>query len=163
MQKEVLIYTYEEDGIPGVLSLLFLSAFSKKQRESIRDDRDEGKCQFPEDHSCGGGLEVHHIMPQRYAEWQGKDPDYAENGLTICSNSHDMIHPDRVKAKKTYHARKKRGEDSFKSLGQERDEKLRNKEKYWTDTWDRVLAVTALYLTRTAETRGWHLPNAAKK
>lgn len=159
MNKEILKHAWDTDGVFGVLSVAFLSAFTKKQREAIRDDRDGGRCHFPAEHRCNEDkLEVHHLIPQRYSEWIGVDPDFPENGLTVCSNSHDLIHPDRVKARKTYHKSKRKGKDSFKTMGQERDEKLRKREIYWTDTWDRLMVVIALKLTQEAEKRGWEFP-----
>ena len=159
MNKEILKHAWETDGVFGVLSMAFLTAFTKKQREAIRDERDGGKCHFPAEHNCNDKFEVHHIEPQRWSEWQGKeDYDRADNALTVCSNSHDLIHPDRVVAKKRYWRDKLKGKDSFKTLGQIRDQKLRNHEIYWVNIWDDDMKAIAAKLTLDALADDWVFP-----
>lgn len=50
--------------------------------------RDQWKCQHPHPHNCGGGLEVHHIVP-----WSKNEQlRYVQsNGITLCKNQHDDI------------------------------------------------------------------------
>lgn len=136
-------------------------AFNDRQRGAIRQ-RDENKCQFPDDHACNGDdkLEVHHVIPQRYAKEIGiPDPDVPENALTICSQAHDLIHPDRVKARRTYH----KDNRSFQKMSEDRDKKLKTKHIYWVDHWDRQLISTAIKRTQLARLHGWVFPEGKKK
>lgn len=160
--------TLQKLGVPlatvGLLVLASLSAFTKKQRDSIVFDRDEGKCQHPDKHhNCRGGLHCHHIIPQRYAEKIGiEDADYAENGLTICEESHngpDGVHPDMHKARRTYDGTGKSYERAF----EERDRKLERGEIYWDDTYDRQFHAQAVKRTQKAKKRGWVFPTRRKK
>ena len=95
--------------------LLTSLSLSYQQRKIIRE-RDGNKCQFPvPGHKCNGrvNLEINHIFPQKYCRSLGVDPDYPENLLTLCQNSHtgdpsngrqiEPIHPDIRDARKGYH------------------------------------------------------------
>lgn len=129
-------------AIAGVFVLAGIStfAFTSSQKEWIRE-RDGGKCNFPGHHRCNGKhqLQVHHIMPQRYCNDLGIDPDFDTNGVTICENSHQtMIHPDMKTAKENYGGNK----NSYKEVFSERAEKLKHREIYWVDKWDRALQAT---------------------
>lgn len=141
LQPEVLFQAKELIWLASIMTPAFLMAFSARQRENILD-RDEHKCQFPARHRCNGKsrLEVHHVIPQRYArEVLNIDPDYEDNGITLCEHSHQtMVHPDMVEAKKTYHEKKKKGIDSYKEAFKKRGELLQQRQIYWNSTWDRL-------------------------
>ena len=145
----------------GMYALSFL-AFTKAQRSAIVE-RDGGKCQFPADHPCNGQaqLQVHHIIPQRYAKEVGiENPDFAENGITFCEISHqEKIHPDMFEARQHYHKDSGAYDKAFK----EREEKLKRKETYWNTTWDRVLHVIAVRNTQRAISNGWKFPEPKEK
>jgi len=163
--KEREIFTKEEHKINAIvplsaLGLFFLAslgAFTKKQRDAIVD-RDDGECQMPKKHDHKGGLQVHHIIPQRYAKEVGiENPDYPENGLTICEEAHvgeDGIHTDIHAAKKAYG----RNKNAFQEVFKERQEKLRNKQTYWNTTWDRLMSVVAVRNTQKKKKQGWEFP-----
>jgi hypothetical protein len=148
-------------GVPlatvGLFVIASLGAFTRKQRDAIVE-RDDNKCQFPEHHKHKGGLQVHHIIPQRYSEQLGIDPDFPENGLTLCEDSHHKVHPDIKRAKQTYHQKKRVGESSFNEVFQERQEKIKNKEIYWDDSWDRKMSTTAVRNTQKKSKLGWLFP-----
>jgi len=146
------------------LSAVFLSqfAFTKKQREAILE-RDGNKCQFPAKHKHKGGLQVHHIIPQRYAQEVGiEDPDFAENGISLCEDSHvgpNGVHPDIFQAKKKYPTNPK----AYVEVFSQRKEKLKKKEIYWDETWDRQMHVVAIRNTQKATKEGWIFPEKKKK
>ena len=154
MNKERLV-RYGAEAFIGVLTLRLLTmAFTPRQREAIVS-RDNRKCQAPIKHNCGGGLQVHHLIPQRYAYKMGIDPDYAENGITLCANFHQgIIHEDMTVAKQAYG----RDHDSFKKAFAEREKKLNNREIYWNDKFDRLMTVIAQRNTQRARSRGWQFP-----
>ena len=149
------------------LGLLALGmAFTTKQRAFIRD-RDNNVCQFPEKHDCCGHagkplemrkLHVHHIIPQRYALEVGiENPDFVENGITICKNSHNGpqgIHPDIAGA----HTK-----SEFKQVFDRRAELLKDKKIYWNDKWDRLLHVIAVKNTQKFEASGQIFPPKSNK
>ena len=136
-----------------------LSAFTLKQRKAIVE-RDDHQCQSPIPHNCNQekGLEVDHILPQRYLYTLGVDPDFPENALTKCKNSHDKKHPDRIKARREYHHGKSNGVDTFKELQVERNGKLKERTIYWNDQDDRKDQVIALRRTQRAKQEGWIFP-----
>lgn len=123
-------------------------AYTSDQRRWIHE-RDGDKCNFPAKHKCNGrhSLHVHHIMPQRYCRDIGMDPDFAENGILICENSHNGeifpgqpgIHPDMSKARHEYAKNKNSYHDAF----DHRDQLLHKGQIYWNDQWDRLLNATA--------------------
>ncbi|MCX7955963.1 MAG: hypothetical protein N2593_02580 [Patescibacteria group bacterium] len=116
--------------------LFFLGmAFSSSQKKAIKE-RDKNICQFPDPHNCCGGLDrsikernlhVHHIIPQRYAKYLDIDPDFLENGITLCRNAHMIIHPDMKQI---------RNKREFFNVINEREGKLKKGEIYWNSTWD---------------------------
>lgn len=120
----------------GILS------FSMAQKKYIRE-RDHNECQFCAPHPCNGShdmpeedrrLQVHHVIPQRYAHEFGIDPDFVENGITLCEQSHqELVHPDMKEAKKTYFKDK----SSYKRVFDARKDKLKHRQIYWNDQWDR--------------------------
>lgn len=144
------------------LGLLVLGmAFTAKQKTFIRE-RDNNVCQFPDKHDCCGHagkplearkLHVHHIIPQRYAQEVGiEDPDYVENGITLCKNSHNGplgIHPDIAGV---------RTKSEFKKVFDRRAELLKEKKIYWNDKWDRLLHVIAIKNTQRFEASGQIFP-----
>lgn len=134
-------------------------AFTTEQRKAIKE-RDKNKCQFPAPHNCGGQLEVHHILCQRYLTNLGVDPDFAENAITICRNAHqEKVHPDMKKARKEY----RRNKNSYREIFEQRDEMLRNREIYWNPQYDRQMQVVALRNTQRAKKEGWELPPKKEK
>lgn len=147
-------------GLSAVLLSQF--AFTKKQREAILE-RDGNKCQFPEKHVHKGELQVHHIIPQRYAEEVGiENPDFAENGISLCEEAHvgpQGVHPDIFQAKKKY----KQNPNSYVEIFNQRKEKLKKKQIYWDDTWDRQMHVVAVRNTQKATREGWIFPEKKKR
>lgn len=150
----------------GLLAIAF-GAFSRGQRDAIALDRDEGHCQAPFEHDCNEDrLEVHHIMPQRYAKHFKIDEeniDTPENAISLCKPAHMMIHPDMTKALRDYHKMKAEGINSFEVLGEERQEKLNQHEIYWNDKHDRKMRMVALKRTQESKKRGWAFPTKRKK
>ncbi len=152
--------SFLEKVIPwGILAAAFLSslaAFSKKQRDAIVE-RDKNKCNYPLPHECGGELCVHQIIPPRYAEVVGVDPDFPENALTICKNAQagtNGIFPDLAEAHAEYPA----DQSSFKKAIALRGKKLSQRKIYWDDSHDREMSVTAVRNTQRAEKDGWVFP-----
>jgi hypothetical protein len=152
----------------GLFAIASFGAFTKKQRDAIVLDRDEGKCQHPDKHhNCRGGLHCHHIIPQRYAEHVGldaeKEVDVPRNAISICEGSHtnspDAIHPDMYVARRTYDGTN----TSYDKAFEERQAKLDNREIYWDDQYDRQMHVVAKKRTQDAEKRGWEFPKRRKR
>ena len=149
-------------AIAGVVVLGGLSqfAFTQSQKDWIRE-RDNNKCNFPGHHRCNGRhqLQVHHVMPQRYCSELGIDPDFAENGITICEHSHQtMIHPDMQEAKSKY----PENHDSYKEVFSARKEKLQQRQIYWNDKWDRAMQAT-VYRNQQRFTKSGAKPFPQKK
>src|SRR3990167_4776102 len=145
-----------------------LACYTKKQREAIRA-RDHYKCQFPPHlnghrDECKGPLQVHHIKPQRYLKNFGVDPDYPENGITVCSNGHNgvdpntsperVIHPDVQTARIIYQTDK----ESYNKAFEERDKCLQKGVIYWNDSYDRSMEVIAVRNTQRAKEKKWNFP-----
>jgi hypothetical protein len=124
-------------------------ALTQKQREWVLK-RDGHKCQATCRHNCNQrqGLEVDHLMPQRYAFDLGIDPDFPENTLSKCKNAHNIKHPDRIATLHNYHDLKSQGRNAFQELGQQRDELLQQHKIYWNDANDRTDSVRAVQLTQ---------------
>lgn len=143
----------------GILSISFLASFmaySQKQREAILE-RDKRKCNYPLPHDCGGELCVHQIIPPRYAKAVDVDPDFPENGLTICTNIQagpNGIFPDLAQARAEYPL----NQDSFREAAALRSKKLAQKQIYWNDEHDREMSVTAVRNTQRAKKSGWEWP-----
>lgn len=149
--------------LPDILTTLgtlgFLMAFTQKQRMAIVM-RDGNQCRATAQHVCNEekGLEVDHIIPQRYAAEVGIDPDFPENALSKCKNAHNIKHPDRIETLKKYHQLKAEGIDAFAELGKERAVKLKHKVIYWNANNDRTDSVMAIRLTQSAKKSGWVFP-----
>lgn len=146
---------------PGVkLAVEGLGAFTNQQRWAIREERDGGKCQFPphlNGHAkeCGGRLEVHHILGQRYCRHFKIDPDFPANAITICENAHSkVIHPDMQTARREYGMNK----ESYHKAFEARDELLKEGKIYWNDEHDRSMTAVAIRNTQRAESNGWQFP-----
>ena len=143
----------------GILSAAFLASlatFSRKQRDAIID-RDKKKCNYPLPHKCDGELCIHQIIPPRYAEVVGVDPDFPENALTVCKNAQagiNGIFPDLAEA----HAEYPVNQSSFKKAIAARGKKLAQRKIYWDDSHDREMNVTAVRNTQRAEKEGWIFP-----
>jgi hypothetical protein len=136
-------------------------AFTEKQKDWIRR-RDGNRCQAPFPHHCadnGKKPPVHHILPDHFLQHFHTNPDVPENGITVCQNAHDMIHPDVPGTRRAYHQDK----DAFKKLRDQRDAKLKQKQPYWRDTWDRAMQVIALRQTQDYETPDNPFPDAHRK
>jgi hypothetical protein len=150
----------------GLWVVSFL-AFSKKQRDSIVNDRDGGRCLAPFKHTCvPEKLELHHCTPQRYGFKMGLDEetlDVPENAISLCVKAHDVIHPDRVAARQNYHQDKAQGINSFEKLGEERAKKLEERTVYWNTEHDRAMRVIAMRQTQEAKKKGWIFPSPPKK
>ena len=141
-----------------LLSLVpvFLS-LTHKQRMAVLN-RDGKKCNLPAEHDCSGQLQVHHLLPQGYCGLLDIDPDFAENVLTICKNSHvgnmDSIHPDIAEALQNYHTDPK----AIERVMEQRAELMANQEIYWNPKWDRQMTAVAVRNTQRAKEKGWFLP-----
>lgn len=141
---------------PFVIGALGM-ALSSRQRLAVVN-RDSKKCNLPAEHDCRGRLEVHHVLPQGYCGLLDIEPDFPENLLTICHNSHvgngNSIHPDIAEALQNYHTDPK----AIERVREQRTELMANHEIYWNPKWDRVLSATAVKNTQRAKERGWFLP-----
>lgn len=123
--REILRHALEEEGLAGLISVALFTAYSKCQKEWIRE-RDGEKCQFPVKTSergyvpCGRktNLQVHHaIVPQRWGKDRGyreEELDTPENGVTICEQHHQgVIHNDMLAAKLAYGQNKNSFKETF--------------------------------------------------
>jgi hypothetical protein len=157
INPEVLTHLPEISGILGLLTIAM--AFTQRQREAIKE-RDGWTCQATAKHKCNAqyGLEVDHIIPQRYAHEMGIDPDFPENALSKCKNAHNIKHPDRVSALQHYRDDKAQGINTFAELGKQRAELLSQRQIYWNPANDRTDTVRALQLTQKAKSKGWIFP-----
>lgn len=151
--------------IPELVTVLgtlhFLMAFTHAQREWIIE-RDGYECQATVPHDCNQeeGIEVDHIAPQRYCATLNPpiDPDFPENALSKCKNSHNIKHPDRLSALYTYHQAKAEGIDTFQELFAERKKKLENHQIYWNPENDRTDSMRAIQLTQWFQSLGRYFP-----
>ena len=157
INPEVLSQTSDFIHILGFLAISM--AFTAKQRMAIVM-RDGNKCQATAKHVCNEekGLEVDHIIPQRYAFEVGIDPDFPENALSKCKNAHNIKHPDRIETLKKYRTLKAQGVNAFVVLGAERSKKLKEKVIYWNSANDRTDSVMAIRQTQRAVKNGWVFP-----
>lgn len=138
-------------------------ALTKTQKTAIRE-RDDNRCQFPDHlnghkHECGGNLNVHHILPQGYCNELNINPDFPENCLTLCENSHKLIHPDMEYARKHWVPKG----DSYLKVQEKRKDSLEHKEVYWVTTWDRAMSATAVRRTQQKEKEGWRFPKLKRE
>lgn len=136
---------------------------TSKERSSIID-RDDNRCQFPACPKKGGQnklnctpdkLNVHHILPQRFCDKYGIDPDFAENLITICQGCHigspDGVHPDAYQARTDFHE----DPESFKKMADARNERLRNRTPCWNTEYDRAMSTVAVKNTQEKKKKGW--------
>ena len=131
-------------GLLG-LAIVSLSAYSEKQKDAIKER--DGGCQFPGEHQCSDNLVIHQIVPPKYAKKFGINPDFAENGLTICDNALKIIWPDaQVPPEKIPAAMKTRAI------------KLNQRLPYWNTVFDRSMGALAVRNTQNAEAKGWEFP-----
>lgn len=167
MRKREVEFALHTLSYFGLFAISFF-AFTKKQRDSIAFERDNGECHAPFPHRCTeeNGIEVHHVLPQRYGAAVGIDEEYIdvpENAVSLCVSAHDMIHPDRVEARKRYYEEKTNGGDSFQQMFDERKKKIDAREIYWNDEYDRQLRAVAIKQTQEAKKKGWEFPTKRKK
>lgn len=132
-------------GLLTVATLVSLGAYSEKQKTALKE-RDK-TCQFPAEHNCGGDLIIHQIMPPKYAEKFGVDPDFATNGLTICRNAQKLIYPD-VQVPR----------EEIPRVMRERSIKLNQRKPYWVTVFDRAMTAVATKNTQQAQAEGWSFP-----
>jgi hypothetical protein len=126
------------------------SSFSLKRKKWWLD-RDGHKCQASFEHICDPDhLQVHHILPHAYLHQvaPGVEPDYPENGITLCRTAHEIIHPDAHWARENYHL----DSESFVHVRKLRDKLMAQGQIYWNDEFDRSLSVIALINSRNYET-----------
>jgi len=138
-------------GLLTISVLVSLSAYSEKQRASIKE-RDGSSCQFPGEHDCGGKLIVHQIIPPKYAKRFDIDPDFAENGLTICTNAQKLIYPDSQVPP-----------EEIPAVTKARSIKLNQRKPYWNTVFDRSMGAMAVKKTQQAKTEGWEFPIVKKR
>lgn len=144
----------------GLLALTLPLAFSHLQREAILQ-RDGLECQAPFEHDCGGELQVHHILPQRYLEkLKVPEADFATNGITLCEHAHQVIHPDMEEARNKY---RQGDHNSYYEMGEERNSQVEQRKIYWNPQYDRQMTVVALRNTQQAEKGGWKWPDNGHK
>lgn len=132
-----------------LVSLLAIGylGFSAGQRGAIKY-RDNKECQMdcPLAEHCGGRndkLNVHHVRPQRWLTDHGFDPDYAENGITLCE---------------TFHQNEIHGVPQH-----EINRRVRMRVPYWNTKHDSLLAERAEENTiRAEEERKWKFPDKPK-
>lgn len=121
--------------------------FSKRQKKWFMK-RDKKKCQAPFKHKCDEEhpLQLHHILPHSYLNRvaDGVSANYPENGIVLCRNAHEMIHPDVVWARNGYSC----DNNIFHKLREKRNNLMDNHKIYWNDKWDRIMLVVALINTR---------------
>ena len=116
--------------------------FSIKQRQAIRR-RDGQECQMDCEKArfCNpqAPLEVHHIQPQAYARRFGVDPDFSENGISLCRDFHQKeIHNMKVP---------------------EAQKALRERRVYWNPEHDRMFHAIAVRNTQRMKRKGWIFPS----
>jgi len=118
------------------------------RRKKWYKKRDGNKCQAPFRHKCDleHPLQVHHILPHAYLNTVAPDvtADFPENGITLCRCAHEMIHPDTVWARKSFHS----DNTVFEKLRAQRTLLMSQRKIYWVDCWDRMMQVIALKNTQ---------------
>lgn len=142
------------------LSLMVFAMFSARQRAWIkkRDNFECQACKMGLHHSreCLGSpnlpqaqrkLQVHHIIPQRYAKAIGlENVDFAENGITLGASFHqEDIHPDMKTALQKYRTGER---TAFRQVGVDRDAILNEGVIYWNDRYDRLFSTRAIQNTQ---------------
>lgn len=152
-----------------------MEKYTPKLRQKILE-RDKGKCQFPlYDEQRGwyfcnsmDRVQVHHIEPQRWAEFmllQANVNEFA-NLITLCFYHHQSeVHPDMVTARADYGRQKKLGvtkPDSYERTLKKREEQLRGGEKYWNDDFDQFFRDRAEEQSKRVEVRNGKMYIAGK-
>lgn len=142
---------------------------NERQRQSILE-RDSRTCQFTACPLRANGnsarvsctpnkLNVHHLIPQRYSELFGIDPNYPENLLTVCEGAHiksdEGIHPDMAQALRNYH----QNPDGIKEVFANREKLLEEHKPYWNTKYDRTMSVQAVRNTQLKKKEGWEFPH----
>lgn len=164
--KEILIQAaqFSLESTDFAFNLGQKKAIQERDKEhGIKLEGNKNNCQWPYKHNCSGKIHIHHIRPQQYSYFLGVDPDFAENGISICDKVHigDLgVHPDTAEAKRKF---VKGDRDAFEKLQKERKEKLEERTIYWNPTHDRELDIIALRNTQKAEKKGWFWPKKKKK
>lgn len=135
-------------GLLAIATLVSLGAYSEKQKTAIKE-RDQDSCQFPGEHNCGGKIIIHQIIPPKYAKKFNINPDFAENGLTICRNAQKLIYPDTsVETANIPEAIKTR------------NIKLNQRQPYWVTIFDRAMSAVAVRNTQQAQKdQAWYFPD----
>ncbi len=148
-------------------------ALTEKQRQAIYE-RDNHECQFPACPLRANGnsakvactpkkLNAHHVLPQRYSELFGINPDFAENAITICEGVHirseQGIHPDMARALREYRT----NPDAVKQVFEQREHILEERQPYWNTEWDRPMSAIAIKRTQEAKKEGWEFPEKKNK
>ena len=141
-----------------------LPKYGKVVRESILE-RDNHECQGcrifegcdrREPERIPARLEVHHILPQSYAEHLNFNPNYPENLITLCRDAHrgheSSVHPDMYQAGIDYNQGNK---DAYKEASRLHKVKLRAREIFWNDSKDRQMTVQATRNTQNRRREGW--------
>ena len=149
-QEKSLLRKLAPLGLLTVSLLVGLGAYSEKQRASIKER--DGGCLFPGEHNCGGKLIVHQIIPPKYAKKYDIDPDFAENGLTICANAQKLIYPDIQVPP-----------EEIPAVTKARAIKLNKRQPYWNTVFDRSMGAMAIKNTQQAKTSGWEFPTVKKR
>jgi hypothetical protein len=150
-QEKSLLRKLAPLGLLTVSLLVSLGAYSEKQKAFIKE-RDEG-CQFPGEHNCGGKLIIHQIKPPAYSKKEGLDPDYPENGLTICSNAQRLIYSDLQRIPR----------DGVGKVMKQRGIKLKQGIPYWNTSFDMPMSTQATIKTQQAKTDGREFPTVKRR
>lgn len=162
MIKELLNTPGLPEWVLG-LSVTAWLALSQSQKNAI-DIRDGKHClarlaRIPHECDEPQGIDRHHILPQRYAQVVGFDPDTPENIATLCRTFHrEYVHPDVKEALGHYVMDKQKGIDTFHQLFEGRQEKLDKREIYWNPQFDRVLQAQVQKQNTEARKAGWRFP-----
>jgi hypothetical protein len=139
-------------GLLAISAIVSLGAYSEKQKAFIKE-RDGDSCQFPGEHDCGGKLIIHQIKPPAYSKEEGLDPDYAENGLTICSNAQKLIYSDLQQIPR----------DGVGKVMKQRGIKLKQGRPYWNAFFDRPMSTRATINTQRAKADGQEFPTVKRR
>jgi len=134
--------------------------YTDGQRAFIRA-RDFEQCVL-----CGSNekMEVHHIVPFRYAtsvlKWPLSKVNTVINGITLCVTCHrgdpNSVHPDMYRAQMGYHQNQK----SFDLAFEKRNELVAQGKIYWNPIFDELfleiaLRNTLLYVAKGASVDVW--------
>lgn len=151
--------------IPFAIAAL---GFSFRQREAIRK-RDHDACQSYENGiRHGGKLQIHHILPKRFAEkvlgMKPEEYNTAENAITLCTNHHTghphSVHPDMHKALWEY---RNGDRDAINRMIEERENKIKEGRIYWNNEHDGEFREIARRNTVESSRGGWVFPKVNGK